>query len=65
MAFSEPSEHKERGAGVMPGEEIEQHIDAASGSTLKPPPGLARDSAFERGDLEVLFDVNGEVVRDQ
>src|SRR6185295_13975356 len=62
MPLRDPAEHEERGARLRAGEQVEQPGDAPAHAGLEVAPIRIPHVSLERGDLEVLFHVDGEVV---
>ena len=57
-----PPQDKERGPHLMPIQQAEYPCGGIDNSRLQLTPTMAGDVAFEGGDLEVVFHVNGKRV---
>lgn len=64
VTLGDPSEDEERGADVMLVKDRQQLVGVRFDTALVLVPVLPRNSIGERGDLKVVFDVNGEGVGD-
>src|SRR5882672_8792747 len=62
VPLGHPTEHEERGARLVPGQEVEQQQDLRGHARLEARPFGPRHARLERGDLEVLFEVYGEMM---
>src|SRR5438477_486864 len=64
MPLRHPANDEERGAGLVAREQLEQATHASDDPGFEAIPIGTRDARFKRRDLEVLFDVDGEVMAD-
>jgi len=64
LAVRHPPENKESRARLMPREQLEQDIGLLDDARLERLPVGPRDAGLEGRDLEVLFDVDGEMMGD-
>ncbi len=65
VALRDPSQDEERAARVVAGEQLEQPVDVLLHAAAGALPLGARDVRRQGLDLEVLFHVDGEVMRDR
>src|SRR6266550_3038776 len=62
LPLGHPTEHEERGSRLVPGQEVEQQQNLGGHARLEARPIGPRHARLERRDLEVLFEVYGEVM---
>src|SRR6267378_27850 len=62
LPLGHPPEHEERRSRLVPGQEVEQQQNLRGYARLEARPLGPRHARLERGDLEVLFEVYGEMM---